>query len=317
MRFTSWVILMEIRPLFTVFTPTYNRAHVIHRVYESLLAQTFRDFEWLVVDDGSTDGTRSLIDAWRKDPATWFPIRYVWQENRHKKSAHNLGVREARGVLFLPLDSDDLCVPEALERFAYHWFAIPEVDRDRFSAVTALCVYEDGSVVGDRFPCEKWIDSNSLDMHYRYGIKGEKWGFQRVDVLKQFLFPEDILGHVPEGVVWAQIARSYKTRFINETLRIYCQDDVGDVQQITRGDIAEHAAGHLYWKRMILSHDIDYFRYKPMSFILDAARLTRFYLHCNQKYRLRYWPDSSLGKLLAGITVPVGLLWWLRDRIVK
>ncbi|MCE2923619.1 MAG: glycosyltransferase family 2 protein, partial [Roseomonas sp.] len=66
-------------PLFTVFTPSYNRAHTIHRVYESLQQQTFRDFEWLVVDDGSTDNTKSIVEAWKKEAP--FPIRYVWQEN--------------------------------------------------------------------------------------------------------------------------------------------------------------------------------------------------------------------------------------------
>ena len=53
--------------VFTVFTATYNRAHVLHRVYDSLRAQTFRDFEWLVVDDGSTDGTGALVEGWRAE----------------------------------------------------------------------------------------------------------------------------------------------------------------------------------------------------------------------------------------------------------
>ena len=305
---------MENSPLFTVFTPTYNRELVLHRVYESLMMQTFHDFEWLVVDDGSTDGTRALIDAWKDDSATWFLIRYVWQENQHKKSAHNYGVREARGMLFLPFDSDDRCTPVALEQFAYHWFAIPESERNKFSSVTVLCDYEDGSIVGDRFPCEEWIDSDSLEIFYRHGITGEKWGFTRVDVLKQFPFPEEIPGYVPEGVVWSQIARSYKTRFVNKVLRTYYQD----AQQISNfRDIAKNAEGLLYYRRSKLSDEIAYFRYKPVSFILDAARLTRFYLHCLKRdgYGLKFWPNSGIGKILVGIMIPVGLFWWLSDQI--
>src|SRR3974390_2817293 len=94
---------------FTVFTATYNRAHTLHRVYDSLCAQTLHDFEWIVIDDGSTDNTAELIDDWAK--AAQFPIRYFKQNHSGKHVAHNLAVREARGLFFLPLDSDDACLP--------------------------------------------------------------------------------------------------------------------------------------------------------------------------------------------------------------
>ena len=93
--------------VFTVFTPTYNRARTLERVYSSLEAQTFRDFEWLIVDDGSTDGTRALVYEWQRQGS--FAIRYFWQENRGKHVAFNVAVRESRGEFFLPLDSDDAC----------------------------------------------------------------------------------------------------------------------------------------------------------------------------------------------------------------
>ena len=74
--------------LFTVFTPTYNRAHTLHRVYDSLCAQTLRDFEWLVIDDGSTDGTADLIANWAKSAD--FPIRYFKQEHSGRHGAGGL-----------------------------------------------------------------------------------------------------------------------------------------------------------------------------------------------------------------------------------
>src|SRR5437762_2817315 len=97
--------------IFTVFTPTYNRAGTLPRVYESLKAQTFRDFEWIIVDDGSADSTQELVQSWIGDLD--FPIRYFRQQNQGKHVAVNLGVKEARGEFFLNLDSDDACVPEA------------------------------------------------------------------------------------------------------------------------------------------------------------------------------------------------------------
>ena len=102
-------------PYFTVFTPTFNRAYTLQGVYESLAMQTFRDFEWIIVDDGSTDNTENLISEWKKEAN--FVIRYYYQTNQGKHIASNKGVKEAQGELFLFLDSDDRCVPQTLEVF--------------------------------------------------------------------------------------------------------------------------------------------------------------------------------------------------------
>jgi len=116
------------RPLFTLFTATFNRAHTLHRVYESLVCQTLRDFEWLIVDDGSTDSTREVVEGWQSEAA--IPIRYYHQPNAGYHIAFNRGVELARGELFLSLGSDDACKPYALERFYHHWMAIPETERE-------------------------------------------------------------------------------------------------------------------------------------------------------------------------------------------
>lgn len=127
---TSSNLQERTRPLFTVFTPTYNRAHTLGRLYLSLKEQTLLDFEWIVVDDGSSDDTCSLVESWKSESSS-FPIRYFYQANRGKHVATNYAVREAFGFFFIILDSDDTCVPEALERFAYHWQAIDESNRGR------------------------------------------------------------------------------------------------------------------------------------------------------------------------------------------
>src|SRR5947209_20534442 len=105
--------------LFTVFTPTYNRRHCLNRVYESLLAQTFRDFEWLIIDDGSNDDTASLVQQWQNEAA--IRIRYELQPNQGKHVAFNRAVQLAAGECLVPLDSDDRCVPIALERLNQRW----------------------------------------------------------------------------------------------------------------------------------------------------------------------------------------------------
>lgn len=298
---------------FTVFTPTYNRGNVLHRVFESLRKQTFRDFEWLIVDDGSTDDTGERVKAWAAQAD--FPVRYIWQENQHKKAAFNHGVREARGKLFLPFDSDDEIFPNTLEILNDTWMGIPEADRPGYSAVTGLCVYEDGKIVGDSFPQDP-LDSDTIESHYRYRVKGEKFGFQRTDVLRKFPFPEHVKGLVPESSVWFAIARSgLKTRYINKPLRIYHQSEGSLMQEV--GAAVRHAGGHALVARDTLEN-ISWFKAHPMEFILAAARYTRFHLHVARSSVKRLWPLSNwAARLLVAAMAPVGVAWFLYDLIRK
>ena len=98
----------------TVFTPTYNRAATLSRLYESLLAQRAGDFEWLIVDDGSTDETPELVARFTGEGR--FPVRYQRKENGGKHTAYNLGLELAQGNYFFCVDSDDLLAPEAVQR---------------------------------------------------------------------------------------------------------------------------------------------------------------------------------------------------------
>ena len=75
----------------TIFTPTYNRAYCLERAYRSLCRQTCKDFEWLVIDDGSSDNTRKLIEAWKQEGIV--PMRYIYQDNQGMHGAHNTALR--------------------------------------------------------------------------------------------------------------------------------------------------------------------------------------------------------------------------------
>lgn len=299
---------------FTVFTPTFNRARTLGHVYESLKAQTFHNFEWLIVDDGSTDNTRELLAQWRQKSD--FPIRYVYQENSGKHVAFNLAAREAQGELFLVLDSDDTCVPEALARFKFHWDSIPDYQREEFSGVTALCADQHGKVVGDEFP-QDVTDSDSLEITYRFKVRGEKWGFLRTEVLRRYPFPvlEKQCPYVPEGVIWAAIARRYKTRFVNEVLRIYWSDGSPASDQLTRWQLSRRAYGHLLWDLSVMNEQIDWFRYAPLQFMRSAAGYVRYSYHTGVGvFRQVKQLNNLLAKALWLMMWPVGLLIYLADR---
>jgi glycosyltransferase involved in cell wall biosynthesis len=260
-------------PFFTVFTPTFNRAQTLHRVFDSLCNQTLRDFEWVVVDDGSTDDTPELIDKWT-GKAT-FPIRYLRQPNSGKHIAHNIAVREARGVLFAPLDSDDALEPDALERIRSTWLKIPVAERPRYSGIGSLCRDQQGNIIGVPFPTSPFDADFRESFFVRRRFGGEKWGISRTDVLRQFPFP-DIHGtnFVPEALLGFQMARVYKRRYVNEVFRIYyVGDETGGATLTGRDNIARGALGRLYFYAWILNNEMAFFPRAPLPFIKAAVML--------------------------------------------
>lgn len=301
-------------PIFTVYTPTFNRAHTLHRCYESLKAQTFRDFEWLIVDDGSTDGTADLVTGWMAEGEV--EIGYEARPHLGAHYAHNHCLRVARGRFIIKLDSDDGCVPEALERFWFHWNAIPEEWREGFSGVTALCRDHLGQRVGTVFPSDP-LDSTAAELEYKYKVRGEKWGFLRADVLKAIPFPEDVPGNfIPESYLWCQVSSRYKTRHVNEELRIYWTDAPSLVHG--RPDPAKNAAGHRLMFQMVLNMEAGWCLTAPFRLLRAAAQYARFgFLSgvgvVQQAQGLRSW--LARGLWLAGL--PLGAALWMRDRHLK
>ncbi len=300
---------------YTIFTPTFNRRHTLPAVFESLLAQTYKDFEWIIVDDGSTDATGELVASWQK--RAWFPIRYLYQQNSGKHIAINVGIGEARGELFLTLDSDDRCVPTALARLKYYWDTIPKDQREGFSAVTALCMDEGGQIVGDRFPVNV-LDSDPLETQYRYKLKGDKWGFQRTDVFRQFPFLSDSgFSFMLEGIVWNAIARRYKTRFINEALLIVGSTYQGHELRLSKGRLMDpgYAKGMALWHAGVLNNDIKWFWHAPVKFLRSAVHYVRFSKEAGPGAWKRHsvvWTLS--GRLLTLFAWPAGQLVCLLDR---
>ncbi|WP_432786833.1 Undecaprenyl-phosphate 4-deoxy-4-formamido-L-arabinose transferase [Oligella sp. MSHR50489EDL] len=299
---------------FTVLTPTYNRADTLPRVYESLKAQDFGDFEWLVIDDGSTDNTAELILEWANEGI--IPIRYAWQPNQHKKTAFNHGVSIAQGELIVALDSDDTLLPNALSSMWDTWHRIPDIKRDGYIAVTGLCQRPDGSIVGDRFFRDE-VDMSSIDMYFKYHPRGEKFGCLNTEILRCFPFPEEYEGFVPESIVWREIARAgYLTRFVNDVYRVYY--DSGDSLSRQGADNgSQHALGLLLLAHDTVDKSIAWFFKSPLEFFKAAVRYTRFRLHLKANgskrpaaTRLR----NPASMALVALSYPIGLALFLRDR---
>ncbi len=147
---------MSSKLFLTLFTPTYNRANKLHRVYDSIKSQTLLNddngyiFEWIIVDDGSNDNTKELVQKWIEESD--FLIRYYYQENRGKPYATKEGIEKANGELFLICDSDDEFLPETFETFYNIWYGFSDEERDKCGGIGVLCRDQFGNRIGCDYP---------------------------------------------------------------------------------------------------------------------------------------------------------------------
>lgn len=201
----------------TVFTPTFNRAYIIENLYRSLQRQTFTDFEWLVVDDGSSDETENLFTRWMEEENP-FPIRYVKQKNGGKCRAINHGTQLARGELFFNVDSDDYLSDDALEKIA-RWES--ELPKDQNYCAIAGNLGTAPDVTPNKCFEGGYFDGNAFD---RYGVvDGERALVFYTDIQKCYPYP-DCPGEkfMTEAVTWNRMAHDgYKIRYYNDIIWIY------------------------------------------------------------------------------------------------
>lgn len=205
----------------TVFTPTYNRAYTIRDLYESLKKQTFKNFEWIVIDDGSTDNTADVFSEILSEE-NFFTITYKKVENGGKHRAVNKGVQLAKGRLFFIVDSDD-CLPyTALETLIKYESSIPESEKNQFSGIAGLKGYASDDFVGKTFNGD-YIDITYLETA-SHGIYGDKAEVYYTDIIKRYPFPEfEGEKFIMESVVWNEIAATgLKLRYFNKVI-YFCE----------------------------------------------------------------------------------------------
>ena len=270
--------------MITVFTPTYNRAHLLIRLYQSLTSQTFTDFEWLLIDDGSTDNTGDVVQGFISENK--ISIRFHQCSNGGKHRAINRGVKEAQGELFFIVDSDDWLPEDSLEVIVKYYDTI-KYD-ESFAGVSGHRGYPDGSIVGGG-QIEKFIDANALDIRYKYHITGDLNEVFRTSVLREIPFPEyEGEKFCPEALVWNRIAAKYKLRYFDKITYIADYQPGGLTANIVRVRMQSPMASTTCYQEL-LSH------YIPLKQKVKAA--------------INYWRFAAC--LLAGTIAP-RLPWYWR-----
>lgn len=216
----------------TVFTPTYNRKCMILNLYHLLQQQTFHDFEWLVIDDGSTDGTDELFVKLLKDKNP-FPIRYYKFQNSGKQREINRALELCSGSLFFTVDSDDLLTPNALQ-LINHWDSMIPKD-GKYCGFAG----SDGDVHGNPTnPIfnEDYIDATFFDRYpeaERFIGYDRPWVFY-TDIHRRYKYPE-FQGEkfITEAVVWNRMAADgYKIRCFNEVIYLREHQEIGLTNKI-------------------------------------------------------------------------------------
>lgn len=209
--------------MITVLTPTFNRGGRLQSLWDSLQKQTVKDFEWLVVDDGSTDGTKDLITQLQEKSD--FPIRYIYKNNGGKHTALNVGIQTICSELTFIVDSDDSVTDDAVE-------SILKIHK-KYRSQNNICGYAflrafpDGKVNGKKFDTDEKVGSY-IDVR----VNGDDTGADKAEVfkthcLKEFHFPEypneKFLG---EDLVWVRMARKYEMVHINKAIYVgnYLED---------------------------------------------------------------------------------------------
>ena len=272
--------------MITVFTPTYNRGNLLNRLYQSLCKQNYKEFEWIIVDDGSLDDTSSIVNIIQdKHPCGDFSILYYKKENGGKHTAVNTGVQKAHGDLFFIADSDDILPPNALQTVAGVW------EQTKYdNSIGGICGFDgdinDGSLIGTGFPKEVhllnielsnhinigYIDATTRDVRFKLKVDGDMKEVFRTSVLREFPFPE-IKGErfCPEVLVWNRIASKYKLRHINKIIYLVEYQQDGITSAITRSRMNSPIASTMTYAEMLdynislkwkIRSAINYWRFK-------------------------------------------------------
>lgn len=271
-------------PFISIITATYNRASTLPELKASIEAQTYKDFEWIVVDDGSTDETQALLQTWLKEGH--LELIVFRQRNGGKHRALNRAIANARGRWIYIVDSDDRLPPLALEIISAHANLVQNAGN--VAGLIGLKADFDGNIIGEKLP-EKVQYADALSLTYRYGIRGDKADVFKTDVLKKFPFPE-IEGEnfLTEATVWYRIARAgYTLRIVNEVLYEACYRADGLSARILQLHV-QNIRGTLMFYKEEIEGGLPF-----PGMIRESTNYLRYFLHARGSGKADHLSDLS------------------------
>lgn len=223
----------------TIFTPTYNRAKYLTKLYASLKNQKLKNFEWLIIDDDSTDNTEDVVKEFKNENCG-FPIVFVKQTHGGKHRAINKAVQIAKGRYFFIVDSDDYLTEDATDFIFQNGSKI--YDDNRYAGLSGLKILENGNVCGGNvdFLGKEYVDATNLERE-KYRLYGDKAEVYKTSIIKKYPFPEfEGEFFITENVVWNQIAKDgYLIRWFQKPIYI-CEYLDGGLTKSGANDFSGH-----------------------------------------------------------------------------
>lgn len=290
-------------PLFSIFTPTYNRANTIGRTYEHLVAQTLPDFEWIVIDDGSTDDTENLFRKWIAEDK----IRIVYEKrpNGGKHRAFNRAVEIARGEIFVCMDSDDYYRDDALAVIrTYH---SKHGNNPLVAGFSCNSLDMQGELIGTSVPEDGLLVSH-YDLYHSFGVKGDKGLIYYTRILREFPFPEFANEKfVTEAVVLNRISRHYQLCCIRQGLEFKEYQKDGLTSAYARICLRSPEGYALYL------NELNYFRQPFFRYVVYASCYVKFGLLAHKSLKT-LWQEAINRRWTFVGAVFLGCLLWLRDK---
>ncbi|MBD5231220.1 MAG: glycosyltransferase family 2 protein [Bacteroidales bacterium] len=243
-------------PALTIFTPTYNRANTLHRLFASLKRQTCKDFEWLVINDGSTDNTSELFAGWLNEDVG-FTIKYYEVNNGGKNRALNLGIQKACGEYFMILDSDDLLTDDAVDFICQNMADVAA--NDSFIGTSGRKGDLNGMPLGvskKEYTEEGYIDCSNLERS-QYNLQRDMAEVFFTEKLRRYEFKVwEGEKFTPEEVVWNQMALDgYKLRWFNKVIYL-CEYQQGGLSDSTWRLLRDNPMGYamMFNQRLLIEN---------------------------------------------------------------
>lgn len=263
--------------LVTIFTPTYNRAHLLPRLYESLCSQDSMNFIWFVIDDGSSDNTKRLIEKYIIDAK--IEIKFMSVDNGGKHRALNRAIKESNTELFFIVDSDDYIADNAVNIIEKVWNQV--TNKIELVGICFRRAEINGQLIGKLFKKDKGSFASMFQITYLHGINVDRAEVFRTDILKKFTFDE-IPGEIflPEALVWNRISRSTPNKLIcSNTPIYYCEYQQGGLSHSFMKLLKKNPKGLMryYWE-LLRTPQVWYYPIVVVKATLRLLQCTYFYL---------------------------------------
>ena len=202
--------------LVTVLTPTFNRNQTLTRLYDSLVKQTSQSFQWLIIDDGSSDDTHLLFQTLKSNT---FTIDYHYKTNGGKHTALNFAHPYIKGDVIVIVDSDDYLLPDAIKTIEHDWEIYSEC-KD-ICGLSYFKGFSDGTHLSLNAKNDYYINDDISFRVNNLKMKGDRCEVVRTDLFKEYSFPEfNGEKFISEDMLWNRLAYKYKTVYRNKLIYI-------------------------------------------------------------------------------------------------